>query len=125
MFDVRGQRMRARLSAIREVASERGLAHRHVFALIPPRRTAWLPNATSMASSHRTDAELIGATLPGNRDAFAEVVSRYQTGRGGWGILYIEYIYSETAAHSAVRRTTESEGFFRIKVECLADGPFC
>ncbi len=38
-----------------------------------------MTNSTSMAFSHRTDAELVGASLAGKRDAFAEIVSRYQT----------------------------------------------
>ena len=33
----------------------------------------------SMAPNLRTDAELVGETLSGNRDAFAEIVIRYQT----------------------------------------------
>jgi hypothetical protein len=51
MFDIRGQQMQARLSAIREVAAERGLTHRHVFALIPSRRAAWLQPAKAMGMS--------------------------------------------------------------------------
>lgn len=38
-----------------------------------------MPDLPSIASGSRTDAELVEDTLAGNRKAFAEIVSRYQT----------------------------------------------
>ena len=36
-------------------------------------------NTQSMSVALQTDAELVGETLSGNRDAFGQIVSRYQS----------------------------------------------